>query len=377
MQIRAEPLERRLREVAAGGHQVVVRAELGAERAERLPDQATEAVAAYGVPVGSWGREAEPSGAGVVHHPPDESLAAREDVAVVQHATELGLPAQAGILGVGVFRGAHGGDDRSEGPPPPQAPDPRSEFRSSRVAPVLVGPPMPNTMLPSPRPPHRRAVTRASIRRGLFALGRLALGPVFVGCLLLGCSRPLLNEGPSEALLPSAAVGPVGDGFDPDVRRLEDPDFVTRARAAERLVAAGPAALPALGRRGDQPVVLYGKMRVSTTRPVIRAILDAMPDGAVRRELASGEAVVRRAAAEALGRRGRWGSVAALIDATEDPEPTVRASSAASLRRLTNRFFGFRAEASPTLRAAATQRWRTWWTIEGRLEAPTSPDDAG
>lgn len=228
---------------------------------------------------------------------------------------------------------------------------------------------MPNTMLPLPRPPHRRARLHVSVCLGVLALASL-----------LGCSRPLLHQRPAAALLPAPAEARSGAGalaLDQDVVRLTDLDFVTRARASERLVAAGEAALPALGRRGDQEVVLYGKERVSTTRPVIREILDGMPDAAVRRELASGEAVVRRAAAEELGRRDRWGSIPALIDATEDRVPPVRASAAASLRRLTNRFFGFRAEAPSTLRAAATERWRTWWAVEGRREAPEGGDDEG
>ena len=36
-----------------------------------------------------------------------------------------------------------------------------------------------------------------------------------------------------------------------------------------------------------------------------------------------------------------------------------------------------RAESPPTLRAAATERWRTWWAIEGRVEAHKGPRDEG
>ena len=87
--------------------------------------------------------------------------------------------------------------------------------------------------------------------------------------------------------------------------------------------------------------------------------------------------MIRRAAADALGARGRMGAVPALITATEDRDVSVRAAAAASLRRLTHRSFGFRAEAPPALRAAATERWRTWWAVEGRVDTDEIPPDDG
>ena len=234
---------------------------------------------------------------------------------------------------------------------------------------------MPKTTPPASRPPD----ARVRVRGPAWILGAALLVLLAVS----GCRRSLLGPPPPPPMLAGANTPPdaVAAAHDPDldadVRRLAHDDFVVRSRAAERLVAVGAPALPALGRRGDQAVVLYGREEISTTRPVIDAILETLPDPAVRHQLIEGAPVVRRSAAQALGTRDGWGSVTALIDATEDDVGVVRAAAAASLRRLTNRFFGFQAEAPPTLRAAATQRWRTWWAIEGRLEAGGGDDSEG
>lgn len=157
------------------------------------------------------------------------------------------------------------------------------------------------------------------------------------------------------------------------VAALKSPDFVERARASERLVQAGAAALPALGEVGTQPVVVHGEARVSTTRPVIQAILQAAEPAEVTEHLSSAHAVVRRGAAEETGRRGHWKPIPELIVRLEDSSPEVRAAAAASLRRLTNNFFGYSANAGG--RDAAIGRWKTWWTQEGSLRG-TSDGDA-
>lgn len=159
------------------------------------------------------------------------------------------------------------------------------------------------------------------------------------------------------------------------VAALKSPDFVERSRASERLVQRGVAALPALGAAGPQPVLVHGEARVSTTRPVIQAILQGAAPERIEAELASPHAVVRRGAAEELGRRGRWRPIPALIARLDDPDPGVRGAAAASLRRLTNHFFGYSAQAGPRARRVAAARWRTWWTQEGRVEQPKRDTD--
>ena len=153
------------------------------------------------------------------------------------------------------------------------------------------------------------------------------------------------------------------------VRLLTSRDFVTRARANRTLVDAGAAALPALGRAGDLPVPVSGGLRVSATRAVIETIAADMPRDGLEQALSAPWPNVRRAAAGELGRRDRWGAIPALIASLEDADPGVRAAAAAALRRLTNNFFGFRAEARVPTRRAATGRWRTWWSLEGRARA--------
>jgi hypothetical protein len=108
---------------------------------------------------------------------------------------------------------------------------------------------------------------------------------------------------------------------------------------------------------------------VSDTQPVLAAVLAQVPTPAVAQSLSSPWPTVRRAAAAELGARDSWGVVPRLIERLDDPDAGVRAASAAALRRLTNNFFGFRARAHVTARREARDRWRTWWSLEGRNRA--------
>lgn len=219
--------------------------------------------------------------------------------------------------------------------------------------------------------PHRQPLLR------LVAL----LAPVVCLLVLGGCQ----NAAPAAAAAggsgdvaaaPVATMPAVVDTrYRTDVLALTSPDFVERAKASERLVAGGTAALPALGEAGDQEVVVHGEARVSTTRPVIQAILqDAAADQVVTK-LRSPYPVVRLGAAEEIGQRGRWKPIPELIVRLDDASPAVRAASAAALRRLTNNFFGYSAQADGRRRGEAVSRWKAWWTQEGRLH-DSRPDSA-
>jgi HEAT repeat protein len=142
-----------------------------------------------------------------------------------------------------------------------------------------------------------------------------------------------------------------------------------RARASERLLAAGEEALPALGAAEDLVVAGPGGQAVSATRPVVEGIVGTLPDARLRLHLESGSAALRRAAAAELGSRDRWDVVPPLIERLDDADAGVRAAAAASLRRLTNQFFGFEAEAGLLSRRIAAERWRDWWSVEGRARA--------
>lgn len=156
-----------------------------------------------------------------------------------------------------------------------------------------------------------------------------------------------------------------------DVLLLGSSDFVTRARAGERLVAAGPAALEVLGRAAST-----GAAAPHDTA-VIRSILEDAGDEDLRTSLTARWPAVRREAVEETGRRGSWSAIPRLLARMDDDDPGVRAAAAASLRRMTNQFFGYEASAPLMARRRAATRWREWWTVEGRLrteatDAPTS-----
>lgn len=180
-------------------------------------------------------------------------------------------------------------------------------------------------------------------------------------------SGPAASPAPGSA--PIAAQVPVDPVLRADVLALAHPDFVARAHASERLVQAGVRALPELGRAGDQPVTVHGSTRVSTTRPVIEAIMVAATGEAVEQQLAAHAPLVRREAALELGRRGVWEPIPALLVRLQDRDDGVRAATVSALRRLTNQFFGYEAQAGAGRRLAAVTRWRTWWAREGRQGA--------
>jgi hypothetical protein len=166
-----------------------------------------------------------------------------------------------------------------------------------------------------------------------------------------------------------AVPRPDADPLSRDVGLLGSEDFVERSQAARRLVAAGEAALPVLGAAGEAFVTEPGGQRVSTTKPVLAALMRELPPRAVEQNLEAEWPVVRRAAVAELGQRRGWTSVPALVARLDDPDPAVRAEAASSLRRLTNRFFGYDARADLRVRDQAARRWREWWTIEGRVRA--------
>jgi len=190
----------------------------------------------------------------------------------------------------------------------------------------------------------------------------LALG---AGCSSSPGNDAAITEQPSmaEVQLPEAGSDP----YMQQVRALAHADFEVRTRAARTLVAAGPEALPALGRAGDLQVPVPGGLKVSATQSVVRAIVAEADVKRLDEHLGSPWPIVRQAAASEIGERDQWGSIPRLIERLDDGEREVRAASAASLRRLTNQWFGYRASASVGRRRTAADRWRQWWTLEGRV----------
>lgn len=194
----------------------------------------------------------------------------------------------------------------------------------------------------------------------LLLMGALSL-------MMAGCASPRPGAAPVPDVV-SVAAG-VPDPLQRDVVLLSSTDFAVRSHAAERLVAAGEAALPALGAAGSGMVRVHDAEEVSTTRPVLRSILGDVTQERLYAHLGSTWPVVRCQAAEEIGRRGRWSAVPRLIERVHDEDVDVRAACASSLRRLTNRFFGFDAKARVSARRCAAGRWHEWWAVEGCVRA--------
>lgn len=212
----------------------------------------------------------------------------------------------------------------------------------------------------------------------------LVLGLVQALALCAGCARApaRVEPRPGAAGLGAGALPVPGQAPAPGLaaaaRRLDDPDFAVRARAMRTLVAAGEPALAVLGVPGA-PGGGLGPV-AGRARAVIAEVLRDVADPRLAALTDSPSAAVRSGAAAELGRRGRWGSIAVLIERLDDPDPGVREAAVAALRRLTGRHQGFDPLAPPAARRTATTRWREWWQRVGRAApaadapSPCAPD---
>lgn len=218
----------------------------------------------------------------------------------------------------------------------------------------------------------RRLVTHSS----LATASRLALVMLSLVAVTSTAACRTRLAGPVSAPVSAPARAVVVRGtYARDVELLRSEDFVTRARAAERLIAGGEHAVPALGAAGDGTVRALDGADVGTTAPVLRSIFADLEVDALARQLESPWPVVRRETAAELGRRGRWHAVPYLLPHLQDGDGSVRAASARALRRLTNRFFGYDAKASLRARRQATERWQEWWSVEGRVRTEQGDGD--
>jgi hypothetical protein len=193
-----------------------------------------------------------------------------------------------------------------------------------------------------------------------------------VALALAACSSAppsVAREDRTEALAGFRAAPP--DSPEGLVARLVDGGFAERSAAADRLVAMGDRALPALGTAGEARATPYAGVSVPATRPVIEAILAREPAEAVAgRHLASPYAAVRVAAAEEAGRRGSIAAAEPLSALLSDDDVEVRRAAIGALRRLTGRFEDVDASAPAGLRAQAVRAWREESRREGRLAPP-------
>ncbi|TAJ16825.1 MAG: HEAT repeat domain-containing protein, partial [Planctomycetota bacterium] len=77
--------------------------------------------------------------------------------------------------------------------------------------------------------------------------------------------------------------------------------------------------------------------------------------------LKDSDTFVRMVAARIFGDAKTVDAVGALIDALEDPEPSVREAALVALRNITARDHGFDPLASEADRAKKVKAWREWW----------------
>jgi hypothetical protein len=77
--------------------------------------------------------------------------------------------------------------------------------------------------------------------------------------------------------------------------------------------------------------------------------------------LGDSDIFVRMATARVLGDLGSTAAVAALIDALEDPEASVREAADVALRAITGQDFEFDAGAKEAERQKRAKAWRDWW----------------
>ena len=121
------------------------------------------------------------------------------------------------------------------------------------------------------------------------------------------------------------------------------------------LVSLGEPAIPYLGFAAGQDGL---DDRIPIT---LRAILQTLGARRLAPYLGSPYAEVRAAAATTVGERRFTELAPALTDLLEDADLGVRRAGVAALRRITNRFHGYRPDASAEDRAAAVAKWRRMW----------------
>jgi len=144
-----------------------------------------------------------------------------------------------------------------------------------------------------------------------------------------------------------------------DVHALLHGPFTVYPTAARRLVKRGEIVVPYLGYVGEQQ--LPERARTTRIPIVLKPLLLAAPPEMVGVYLVSPYSEVRAAAAVAVGERRLTDHAKRLVELLDDPKVEVRRAAVTALRRISNEFFGYRAEDSAGRRAAPTAKWRALW----------------
>lgn len=181
-----------------------------------------------------------------------------------------------------------------------------------------------------------------------------------------GGSRPAPPAAADLSWLAQVAVPDWMERPSPELEReigrrvvaLFSENFADSSAAARRLIETGLPAVPYLGSAA-------AGRRDARARKVVCVVLDPIlrsvaPED-LGRLLRSPYRAVRIVAAQVCGELGWEEHGPALVDLLEDPDPEVRRAAVAALRRLTNRFYGYRVDGRPEERARAVERWRKHW----------------
>jgi HEAT repeat protein len=94
----------------------------------------------------------------------------------------------------------------------------------------------------------------------------------------------------------------------------------------------------------------------------LKPLLLAAPPEHVGIHLKSPYREVRAAAAVATGERRITDHAPRLVELLDDPAVDVRRAAVTALRRISNEFFGYRADDSAARRAGPTAKWRALWS---------------
>ena len=144
-----------------------------------------------------------------------------------------------------------------------------------------------------------------------------------------------------------------------DIDQLLTGDFDIYPVAARRLIRRGGTVLPCLGQAAERnPAPAARRERIAI---VLGPVLRDLPEDKMLGALSSPYAVVRAAAAGAVGERLLKPFGPRLVALLEDKDIRVRRAAIMSLRMLTGEFLEYRADDSPAERAAAAARWDESW----------------
>jgi hypothetical protein len=144
-----------------------------------------------------------------------------------------------------------------------------------------------------------------------------------------------------------------------DIEELLAGGFDVYPVAARRLILRGGTVLPVLGQAAERnPAPAVRKERISI---VLGPVLRELPEDRMLVALSSPYAVVRAAAAGAVGERRLKPFGPRLVVLLEDKDIRVRGAAIMSLRMLTGEFIEYRADDPPAARAAAAARWDEYW----------------